>query len=42
MRIDEIEHGQAALQSGGVVLPDPAQQMMKLMSKVMTKTAYKI
>jgi len=42
MRIDEIEHGQAALQSGGVVLPDPVQQMMKLMSKVMTKTAYKI
>ena len=42
MRIDEIEHGQAALQAGGVALPEPVQQMMQLMSKVMTKTAYKI
>ena len=42
MRIDEIEHGQAALQAGGVVLPEPVQNLMQLMSKVMTKTAYKI
>ena len=42
MRVDEIEHGQAAVQAGGVVLPEPIQKMMQAMSKVMTKTAYKI
>ena len=42
MRIDEIEHGQAAVQSGGVELPDPVQKIMQMMSKVMTTTAYKI
>ena len=42
MRLDEIEHGQAALQAGGVSLPNPVQQMMKLISKVMTTSAYKI
>ena len=42
MRIDEIEHGQAAVQSGGVELPDPVQRIMQMMSKVMTTTAYKI
>ena len=42
MRVDEIEHGQAALQAGGAVLPEPIQKMMQAMSKVMTKTAYKI
>ena len=42
MRVDEIEHGQAAVQAGGAVLPEPIQKMMQAMSKVMTKTAYKI
>ena len=42
MRVDEIEHGQAALQAGGAALPEPIQKMMQAMSKVMTKTAYKI
>lgn len=42
MRVDEIEHGQAALQAGGAALPEPIQKMMKVMSKVMTSTAYKI
>jgi len=42
MRIDEIEHGQSALKAGGVALPEPVQKMMQLISKVMTKTAYKI
>jgi 3-demethoxyubiquinol 3-hydroxylase len=42
MRVDEIEHGQAALQAGGAVLPEPIQKMMQVMSKVMTSTAYKI
>ena len=42
MRVDEIEHGQAALHAGGVTLPQPIQQLMQAMSKVMTTTAYKI
>jgi len=42
MRIDEIEHGQAALHAGGVTLPEPIQKVMQAMSKVMTTTAYKI
>jgi ubiquinone biosynthesis monooxygenase Coq7 len=42
MRIDEIEHGQAALHAGGVVLPDPVQKVMQAMSKVMTTAAYRI
>ncbi|MBU3574608.1 2-polyprenyl-3-methyl-6-methoxy-1,4-benzoquinone monooxygenase [Polynucleobacter sp. UK-Mo-2m-Kol15] len=42
MRIDEIEHGQAAIVAGGEVLPDSIQRVMQTMSKVMTATAYKI
>ena len=42
MRIDEIEHGQAAKDAGGVPLPEPIQKMMQMMSKIMTSTAYKI
>ena len=42
MRIDEIEHGQAAISAGGAVLPQPIQKLMQAMSKVMTSTAYKI
>ena len=42
MRIDEIEHGQAAIVAGGAVLPESIQKVMQAMSKVMTATAYKI
>ena len=42
MRIDEIEHGQAAISAGGAFLPEPIQRLMQAMSKVMTSTAYKI
>jgi len=42
MRIDEIEHGQAAISAGGAVLPEPVKKLMQAMSKVMTTTAYKI
>ena len=42
MRIDEIEHGQAAIAAGGAVLPESIQRLMQAMSKVMTSTAYKI
>ncbi len=42
MRIDEIEHGQAAISAGGAVLPEPVKKLMQAISKVMTTTAYKI
>lgn len=42
MRIDEIAHGQAALQAGGASLPESIQKIMQAMSKLMTTTAYKI
>jgi ubiquinone biosynthesis monooxygenase Coq7 len=42
MRIDEIEHGQAAISAGGAVLPEPIKKLMQAMSKVMTTAAYKI
>ena len=42
MRMDEIVHGQAAKDAGGVSLPQPIQKIMQMMSKVMTTTAYKI
>jgi ubiquinone biosynthesis monooxygenase Coq7 len=42
MRADEIEHGQMALQEGGIKLPSPIQFAMKCMAKVMTTTAYRI
>jgi ubiquinone biosynthesis monooxygenase Coq7 len=42
MRIDEIEHGEAAIVAGGAVLPESIQKVMQVMSKVMTATAYKI
>ena len=42
MRIDEIEHGQAALHAGGATLPEPIQKIMQTVSKIMTTTAYKI
>jgi 3-demethoxyubiquinol 3-hydroxylase len=29
MRIDEIEHGQAATDAGGAILPEPMQKLMK-------------
>jgi ubiquinone biosynthesis monooxygenase Coq7 len=42
MRVDEIAHGQAALNAGGESLPEPIQKMMQALSKLMTTTAYKI
>ena len=40
MRDDEIAHGAAAAELGAAELPAPVRLGMKLMSKVMTKTAY--
>ena len=40
MQIDEAGHATAAMSHGGVDLPMPVKLVMKLGSKVMTKTAY--
>lgn len=40
MKQDEARHATTALEHGGAALPDPVKQLMKLSSKVMTKTAY--
>jgi len=42
MKADEIEHGQKAMHHGGVDLPSPIQKMMRLTSKLMTKSAYRL
>ncbi len=42
MRDDEIEHRRTAQRHGGVELPFPIPSVMKLISKVMTKSAYYI
>lgn len=42
MRIDEINHGDAANKLGAQELPMPVKAMMKVMAKVMTSTAYHI
>lgn len=40
MQIDEARHAETAIAHGGAALPIPVQTAMRLMSKVMTKTAY--
>ncbi len=42
MRIDEARHATTALNHGGSKLPAPVKGLMSLMSKVMTKTTYRI
>lgn len=42
MSQDEARHGHNALQAGGVALPPPVRTLMKLTSKVMTFTAYRL
>lgn len=42
MRDDEIKHRRTAVQHGGVSLPTPIPSIMTFMSKVMTKSAYRI
>ena len=42
MRVDEAEHGKAAMEAGGLELPFPARALMRAVSKVMTRTAYYI
>jgi ubiquinone biosynthesis monooxygenase Coq7 len=40
MQIDEGKHATTAIESGGVDLPQPIKMLMKLTSKVMTKSVY--
>lgn len=42
MNQDELHHREQALQAGGRELPKPVQQVMQLVSKVMTKASYSI
>lgn len=40
MREDEVAHGAAAREAGGVALPKPVQLAMRATAKVMTRTSY--
>lgn len=40
MQMDEDRHRQTAIKGGGTELPAPVQEAMRLVSKVMTRTAY--
>ncbi|BAL23390.1 2-polyprenyl-3-methyl-6-methoxy-1,4-benzoquinone monooxygenase [Azoarcus sp. KH32C] len=42
MKIDEARHAETAVGLGAHELPAPAKQLMKLMSRVMTVTAYRL
>lgn len=42
MRADEIAHGEMAKKAGGSELPKVVTKAMEMVSRVMTKTAYKI
>jgi 3-demethoxyubiquinol 3-hydroxylase len=40
MRQDEIHHGQTGIEHGAAKLPAPIQTVMKMVSKLMTRSAY--
>lgn len=40
MKADEIRHGDKAVAAGAATLPWPVQRLMRMVSKVMTTTAY--
>lgn len=42
MHADEAEHAELALSAGGVEFPAPVKKVMSLLSKVMTKSVYRI
>ena len=42
MRDEELEHGEHAVAAGAAELPEPVKRLMKMTSKVMTQTAYRI
>lgn len=41
MRDEEQQHGENAVDAGAAELPGPVRQLMRLTSKIMTKTAYR-
>lgn len=42
MKTDEIEHGQKAMNHGGVRLPAPIRGLMKITAKLMTTSVYRV
>lgn len=42
MHTDELQHAQAAQQAGGVELPQPVKQLMRLAAKCMTTVAHRV
>jgi len=42
MKEDETHHATVAIESGGAALPEPVKRLMKVVSKVMTTTAYRV
>lgn len=42
MHEDEAEHAELALSAGGIEFPAPVKKVMSLLSKVMTKSVYRI
>jgi ubiquinone biosynthesis monooxygenase Coq7 len=42
MRDEEQQHGENAVDAGAAELPQPIRKLMRLTSKIMTKTAYRI
>ncbi len=42
MREEELRHGEGAIKQGGEAFPAPVRKLMRLMSKVMTETTYRI
>ena len=42
MRVDEAEHGEAALDLGGSPFPAPVRALMAASAKLMTETTYRL
>lgn len=42
MAVDEVHHGDKAMELGGERLPNPVRQLMRLTAKVMTTISYRI
>lgn len=42
MKIDEVKHAEAAIAAGGMAMPAPVRETMRMMARVMTTTAYRI
>ena len=42
MREDESRHGNEALRSGGMAFPGPVKRLMRLASRLMTETSYRL